>query len=457
MKRLLAALVVAGLVQAPAAAGWSWPVEGPVLRPFVLGSDPYAAGQHRGVDIGAAPGTTVRAATGGSVSFVGTVPAGGRAVTVRTADGLSVTYLELGATRVERGAALAEGDPIGTIGPASHVHLGVRVTADEQGYLDPLQFLPARATGPARADPVPASPAAVVQPEPGGEPVDRAEPPAEAALKPKPEPEPEPEPAVAAPSTRAAAPTAAPVATEPALTPATAEPPPATTTAESGQPESEPVHAADDPAERSQASQPGKVAEPESASTAPASRRMPRPSRAVSPASPGARASRSRRIVAAPVAATRVAKPVTARPGKGSAIESHRGRGLAARQSGLAQNDSERSIASVALLGFVLAGVLGAVAAARRRHRRDRSAPPHVAGRCSLGRMRPPRLIHACVRARDLGWLATATRPRSVVVQHRPLPRPRQRRRVPQCQTHEADPTALAALAPAREGGEAHS
>lgn len=423
MRRSLAVLVAAALVQAPAAAGWSWPVDGPVLRPFVFGNDPYAAGQHRGIDIGAAPGTTVRAATAGSVSFVGTVPAGGRAVTVRTADGLSVTYLELGATRVDRGAEVAEGETIGTIGSASHVHVGVRVTADPQGYLDPLQFLPPRVTGPARADPVPASPAAVVQPEPGGEPVDRAALPAtEAAVKPKPEPE--PERAVAAPSTSAAEPTHAPVATEPALTPATAEPTPATTTAESGRPGAEPVRAADDPIERSQPPQAAKVAEPEAAHTAPASRRMPRTSGPVSPASPGARASRSRRIVTTAVPATRVAKPVMARPRKGSAIESHRVQGLAARQGGSAQNDSERSVAPVALLGFLLAGVL---AAACRRHRRDRSAPPQVAGRCSLGRMRPPRLLHACVRAREVGWLATATRPRSVVVRHRPLPRPRRR------------------------------
>src|SRR5919106_6749025 len=100
MTRWVTVLAAAALMQAPAAAAWSWPVDGPVLRPFVFGNDPYAAGQHRGIDIGGPHGTTVRAATEGTVSFAGTVPTGGRTVTVRTADGFSVTYLELGATQV---------------------------------------------------------------------------------------------------------------------------------------------------------------------------------------------------------------------------------------------------------------------------------------------------------------------------------------------------------------------
>ena len=108
MSRLVAVLAVAVLAQAPAALAWTWPVDGPVLRPFAFGTDPYAAGQHRGIDIGGAHGTAVRAATAGTVSFAGTVPSSGRTVTVRTADGLSVTYLELGAVAVGRGDEVAE-------------------------------------------------------------------------------------------------------------------------------------------------------------------------------------------------------------------------------------------------------------------------------------------------------------------------------------------------------------
>ena len=52
----------------------AWPADGPVLRPFQLGADPYAAGQHRGIDVGGAAGAPVRRPAAGTVSFAGSVP-----------------------------------------------------------------------------------------------------------------------------------------------------------------------------------------------------------------------------------------------------------------------------------------------------------------------------------------------------------------------------------------------
>jgi Peptidase family M23 len=153
MRRIAALLpvLIAFQAGAPPALAWTWPVDGPVLRPFVFGDDPYAAGQHRGIDIGAPAGASVRAPAPGSVSFAGTVPGGGRTLTLRTADGYSLTLLHLGTIVVERGADVAEGAAVGTIGPSGdaevsepYVHLGIRLTADEQGYVDPLSILPAR-------------------------------------------------------------------------------------------------------------------------------------------------------------------------------------------------------------------------------------------------------------------------------------------------------------------------
>jgi Peptidase family M23 len=133
------------------AFAWTWPVDGPVLRPFVLGGDPYAAGQHRGIDVGAAQGASVRAPAAGTVSFAGTVPGGGRTVTVRTTDGYSVTLAHLGSISVAQGAAVAEGDAVGTIGPTGepehaepYVHLSVTRTSERDGYVDPLGLLPSR-------------------------------------------------------------------------------------------------------------------------------------------------------------------------------------------------------------------------------------------------------------------------------------------------------------------------
>jgi peptidase M23-like protein len=142
-------VLLATFLGAPPAHAWTWPVDGPVLRPFLFGNDPYAAGLHRGIDIGAAPGTPVRTPRAGLVRFAGSVPGNGRTVTIETADGYSVTLLHLGAFSVARGATVAEGDPVAVVGPSDgiehelpSVHLGVRVTADAQGYVDPLPLLP---------------------------------------------------------------------------------------------------------------------------------------------------------------------------------------------------------------------------------------------------------------------------------------------------------------------------
>jgi hypothetical protein len=173
MKRVLALLpvLIAFQAGAPPALAWTWPADGPVLRPFTLGDDPYAGGQHRGIDVAGPAGAPVRSPAAGVVSFAGTVPGGGRALTVRTADGYSVTLVHLGAISVERDAQVTEGEAVGTIGPTGdaeqlepYVHLGVRITSDPHGYLDPLAFLPARERAlvpvpPAPpADPVPEAP-----------------------------------------------------------------------------------------------------------------------------------------------------------------------------------------------------------------------------------------------------------------------------------------------------------
>jgi murein DD-endopeptidase MepM/ murein hydrolase activator NlpD len=108
------------LVWAPAAHAWSWPLQGPVLQPFAYDeAHPYAAGQHRGIDIGAdAAGERVVAPAAGTVSFAGSVPTSGESVTIETPDGYSVTLTHLGSIVVSKGASVAEGDAVGTTGPS---------------------------------------------------------------------------------------------------------------------------------------------------------------------------------------------------------------------------------------------------------------------------------------------------------------------------------------------------
>ena len=175
-------LLLASLVLAPAAGAWSWPASGPVLRAFGVGDDPYAGGQHRGVDIGGKEGEPVLAPRAGVVVFAGSIPGSGRSVTIRTDDGYSVTLVHLGSLGVSRNASVGEGDPVGTLGSSGdaewaqpYLHLGVRLTSDPNGYVDPLRFLPPRsvagvavavAPAPVPSDPEPQVPTAPPRPSP---------------------------------------------------------------------------------------------------------------------------------------------------------------------------------------------------------------------------------------------------------------------------------------------------
>jgi hypothetical protein len=162
---LLLPVLVALQVGVQPALAWAWPVDGPVLRPFVLGEDPYAGGQHRGVDIAGETGAPVRAPASGAVAFAGTVPSGGKTVTIRTEDGYAVTLLHLGDYSVARGQQVSEGDAVGTVEPSGvaaepqpYVYLGIRVAADPNGYVDPLGLLPPPATPAQESAPPPPAP-----------------------------------------------------------------------------------------------------------------------------------------------------------------------------------------------------------------------------------------------------------------------------------------------------------
>ena len=172
--RRLAFVVLLFLLWAPGAYAWTWPAQGPVLLGFNFDSShPYAGGQHRGIDIGIGPGTPVVAPTSGTVTFAGTVPTSGKSVTIATGDGYSVTLTHLGSIGVSKGASVGEGDAVGTVGPSGtpeldvpYVYMGVRVTAQAQGYLDPLSFLPTLPPPVPVQTPPPPPPAPVLAPPP---------------------------------------------------------------------------------------------------------------------------------------------------------------------------------------------------------------------------------------------------------------------------------------------------
>ena len=224
MRRIgvLLPVLLALQVGVPPALAWTWPAGGPVLQYFKFGDDPYAGGQHRGIDISASAGAPVVAPAGGAVSFAGTVPGGGHTVTIETPDGYSVTLVHLGTVAVSRGAEVAEGDTVGTVGPSGtpevagpYVHLGIRLTADDNGYIDPLGLLPRLADEQPAPDPAAGIGGAAV---PAADPVEAAPAvdPAPTSGADPPSNEPPSQPPVAVPGTETA-PAVPEVATTPTI------------------------------------------------------------------------------------------------------------------------------------------------------------------------------------------------------------------------------------------------
>jgi hypothetical protein len=151
MRRFTIALVAALFLVAPPgaeAAGWRWPVRGPVLTSYANdNARPYAGGMHRGIDIGAGVGTPVVAARAGTVMYAGALGAAGVVVAVR-AGPYATSYLHLSEVSVSRGDRVAMGERLGAVGTTGrrsvrepHLHFGVRMAASDR-YVDPLSLLP---------------------------------------------------------------------------------------------------------------------------------------------------------------------------------------------------------------------------------------------------------------------------------------------------------------------------
>lgn len=151
---LLTVALIAG-VALPAGAGepvpkvgGAWPVgvRPPVVRGWEPPATEYGRG-HRGVDLAAPPGSVVRAAAPGRVSFAGRVASRGVIAVELAGTGdppLRTTYEPVRAT-VEKGDEVAAGEALGVLElPTGHcrgscLHWGL---LRAKAYLDPLSLLP---------------------------------------------------------------------------------------------------------------------------------------------------------------------------------------------------------------------------------------------------------------------------------------------------------------------------
>ncbi len=125
----------------PACGAWLPPVDGQVVRPFEAPAFAYGPG-HRGVDLAAPPGTPVRAAGDGVVSFAGSV-AGSLHVVVAHDGGLRTTYAFLAGATVRSGERVTRGQVVGLVGGSGPehepgaLHFGLRLG---DRYLDPQRL-----------------------------------------------------------------------------------------------------------------------------------------------------------------------------------------------------------------------------------------------------------------------------------------------------------------------------
>lgn len=145
---LLSAASALTLNPSPLAADagpWTWPVadEPEILRAFDPPEQPWLSG-HRGLDLAADPGTPIRAAGAGWVSFAGEVA--GTPVVAVTHGELRTTYLPVEAdAELDRGDQVNAGDELGELSSqpqhcseVSCLHWGLLRGED---YLDPLTLL----------------------------------------------------------------------------------------------------------------------------------------------------------------------------------------------------------------------------------------------------------------------------------------------------------------------------
>lgn len=127
---------------------WLPPLGSPlrVSGPYLAPATPYTSG-HRGIDLPASPGGTVRAPVAGEVSFVGhVVDRGVLSIRVDARTVVSFEPIGQGDPALALGDHVSRGQVIGVLAEGGHcasecLHLGVRIDGD---YVNPLRFFVGR-------------------------------------------------------------------------------------------------------------------------------------------------------------------------------------------------------------------------------------------------------------------------------------------------------------------------
>jgi murein DD-endopeptidase MepM/ murein hydrolase activator NlpD len=124
---------------APSAAGFIWPVNGPVTSGYGM----RWGRLHEGIDIAAATGTQIWAAASGTVIYAGWLGGYGNLVVVDHGNGLATACAHASAILVSVGQSVAQGETVALVGSTGnssgpHLHFEVRVNGTA---VDPLLYL----------------------------------------------------------------------------------------------------------------------------------------------------------------------------------------------------------------------------------------------------------------------------------------------------------------------------
>ncbi len=128
-----------------------WPVEGRLMSPFALRTDPFSGeGEfHKGVDISATTGTPVHVTADGVVVHAEVASGYGKLIVVDHGGGIQTYYAHLSRFFVHSGQTVRRGELIGAVGStgrvtAPHLHYEVRMGGSP---VNPTRYL--RAAAPA--------------------------------------------------------------------------------------------------------------------------------------------------------------------------------------------------------------------------------------------------------------------------------------------------------------------
>jgi murein DD-endopeptidase MepM/ murein hydrolase activator NlpD len=123
----------------PSAAGFIWPVNGPVTSGF---GERWGR-MHEGIDIGVGYGTPIHAAASGRVVYAGWMDGYGNLVAIDHGRGISTAYGHQSSIAVSNVQTVSQGQVIGYVGCTGHcfgphLHFEVRINGSP---VDPLGYL----------------------------------------------------------------------------------------------------------------------------------------------------------------------------------------------------------------------------------------------------------------------------------------------------------------------------